>query len=138
LRSLVNQPSPAPPVSERDLARYANKWVVVRGERVVLHADSHDALVAMRPTSRRFKNDNDRIVHLPPRSISTEPESTRYRPPAKRNPEEAAMTVVDPTPDDVPEPTPDPVPDPVPDPDPQPEPSPPDTTAAPHVSPLGP
>jgi len=72
LRSLVYRPSPQPPISESDLARYANKWVVVRGERVVLHADSYDALVAMRPTSRRFKNDNDRIVHLPPRTISTE------------------------------------------------------------------
>ena len=72
MRSLVYRPSPQPPVSERDLERCADKWVVVRGGRVVLHADSYDALVAMRPTSRRFKNDNDSIVHLPPRSISTQ------------------------------------------------------------------
>jgi hypothetical protein len=72
MRSIEFHPSSRPPVCDRDLGKYADKWVVVRSGRVVLHADSHDALVAMRPTSRRFKNRNDRIVHLPPQSISTE------------------------------------------------------------------
>ena len=72
MRSIEFHPSSSPPVCNRDLEQYADKWVVVRGGRVVLHADSYDALVALRPTSRRFKNRNDRIVHLPPRSISTE------------------------------------------------------------------
>lgn len=64
MRSIAFHPSSRPPVSERDLERYAGRWVVVRGGKVVLQASSHDALVAKR-TSGRFKS-GDAIVHLPP------------------------------------------------------------------------
>ena len=64
MRSIAFHPSSRPPVSDRDLQRYANLWVVVRGGKVVLHAGSYDALVATR-TSGRFKN-GDRVLHLPP------------------------------------------------------------------------
>ena len=64
MRSLVYRPSPQPPLSGRDLARYANQWVVVRAGKVVLQAATFDDLAQKRRSSR-FK-DNDRILHLPP------------------------------------------------------------------------
>ena len=64
MRSTAFHPSSTPPLSDRDLHRYADKWVVVRGGKVVLQAGSYDALVARR-TSGRFK-DRDRVIHLPP------------------------------------------------------------------------
>jgi hypothetical protein len=64
LRSISFQPSPTPPVSPRDLARYAGKWVVVRAGKVVLQAMTFDEL-AQKRKSGGFK-DGDRILHLPP------------------------------------------------------------------------
>ena len=64
MRSIAFHASSRPPVSDRDLQRYADQWVVVRGGKVVLQAGSYDALVARR-TSRQFKN-GDRVLHLPP------------------------------------------------------------------------
>ena len=64
MRSIAFHPSSRPPVSDRDLQRYADKWVVVRGGKVVLQTASYDALVAKRTTGQ-FKN-GDRVLHLPP------------------------------------------------------------------------
>ncbi len=64
MNSIAFHPSSRPPVSDRDLQRYADKWVVVRGGKVVLHTGSYDALVARR-TSGQFM-DGDRVLHLPP------------------------------------------------------------------------
>ena len=64
MRSLVYRPSPQPPLSGRDLARYADQWVVLRSGKVVLQAPTFDEL-AQKRKSGRFK-DNDRILHLPP------------------------------------------------------------------------
>jgi hypothetical protein len=58
------RPSPRPPLSDRDLERYADKWVAVHGGKVVLKASSYDALVA-KCASRRSKK-RDRIFKLPP------------------------------------------------------------------------
>jgi len=68
MRSIDFRPSPRPPVSDRDLERYANKWVAVHGGKVVLKASSYDALVA-KCASRRSKK-RDRIIHLPPVAAS--------------------------------------------------------------------
>jgi hypothetical protein len=64
MRSLDFHPSPTPPVSARDLSRYADEWVFVRAGKVVRHAASYSELVAQY-TSRRPKN-GDRFLHLPP------------------------------------------------------------------------
>ena len=61
-------PSSHPPVSDRDLERYAGKWVVVRGGKVVLHASSHDALMATLVASTRV-TETDAILQLPPRDV---------------------------------------------------------------------
>jgi hypothetical protein len=68
MRSIAFHPSSRPPLSDRDLQRYADKWVVVRGGKVVLQAGSYDALVARR-TSGQFK-DRDRVLRLPPVAAS--------------------------------------------------------------------
>ena len=71
MRSIAFQPSPRPPVSAGDLARYAGRWVVVRAGKVVLAATTFDELAQKRKSGgfkdgdRRFK-DGDRIIHLPP------------------------------------------------------------------------
>jgi hypothetical protein len=64
MRSIDLHPSSTPPVSARDLVRYADRWVFVRAGKVVQHAASRDELIAM-CTSRRSKN-GDRFLHLPP------------------------------------------------------------------------
>ena len=64
MRSIAFHPSPQSPVSNRDLKRYADKWVVVRDGKVVLLAATFDSL-AQKRKSERFK-DGDRILHLPP------------------------------------------------------------------------
>jgi len=68
MHPLLYRPSSQPPVPDRDLEVYANKWVVVRGGKVVLGASSHDALVAMCASRRSRKR--DRIFHLPPAAAS--------------------------------------------------------------------
>jgi hypothetical protein len=68
MRSIDFHPSSRPPVSDRDLERYADKWVAVHGGKVVLRASSYDALVA-KCASRRSKK-RDRIIHLPPVAAS--------------------------------------------------------------------
>jgi hypothetical protein len=57
------RPSSQPPVSERELERYAGMWVVVRAGKVVMRADRYEDLIALR-ASGRFK-DTDRIIELP-------------------------------------------------------------------------
>jgi len=64
MRSIAFDPSPAPPISNRDLERYADQWVVVRGGKVILKAVTYDDLAGKRK-SGGFK-DGDRILHLPP------------------------------------------------------------------------
>ena len=59
------RPSSQPPVSDRELQRYAGMWVLVRGGKVVLPAGSYDALMA-RVASLRIK-ETDRILQLPTR-----------------------------------------------------------------------
>ena len=63
MRSLSVRPSSQPPVSDHELERYAGMWVLVRGGKVALRADSHDALMSLLEP-RRVK-DTDRICHLP-------------------------------------------------------------------------
>lgn len=63
MRSLSVRPPSQPPVSARELERYAGMWVLVRGGKVVLRAGSYDALISLL-VSRRVK-DNDRIFQLP-------------------------------------------------------------------------
>ena len=65
MRLLSVRPSSQPPVSERELERYAGMWVLVRASKVVLRADSRDALMALIAT-RRVK-DTDKICQLPVR-----------------------------------------------------------------------
>ena len=55
MRSIDFHPSPTPPVSARDLSRYADRWVFVRAGKVVGHAASYHELIAQ-CTSRRPKN----------------------------------------------------------------------------------
>jgi len=71
MRSTAFRPPSRPPVSAGDLARYADKWVVVRSGKVVLQAATFDELAALRST-RRFK-DGDRILHLPPVAVPAKP-----------------------------------------------------------------
>jgi hypothetical protein len=68
MRSIDFRPSPRWPVADRDLERYADKWVAVHGGKVVLRASSYDALV-VKCASRR-SNRRDRIIHLPPVTAS--------------------------------------------------------------------
>jgi len=63
MRPLSVRPSSQPPVSDRDLQRYAGMWVVVRGGKVVLQADSYNALMSVL-ASRRVK-DTDTVRQLP-------------------------------------------------------------------------
>ena len=70
MRSRDFRPSSQPPVSDRDLERYAGKWVVVRGHKVVLQASSYDALIATLG-SKRVKQ-ADAILELPPRDVARE------------------------------------------------------------------
>ncbi len=65
MRSLVYRPSSSPPVSNRDLTLYADKWVVVRAGKVILQAGTFDELAAKRK-SGVFK-DGDKMLRLPPR-----------------------------------------------------------------------
>ena len=67
MRPLLYRPSSVPPVSDRDLERYAGKWVIVRGGKVVQHASSYDELTAR----RKRPNDGDRILRLPPVASSS-------------------------------------------------------------------
>lgn len=68
MRSLDHRfrPPSRPPVSDRELARYAGKWVLVRAGKVVLQASSYDALMSAL-TSKRVR-DTDAIYKLPVRS----------------------------------------------------------------------
>ena len=66
MRSIAFHPSPRPPVPDRDLARYADTWVVVRGGKVVLHAASYDELATKRKSG--WFSDGDRIIYLAPRA----------------------------------------------------------------------
>ena len=78
LRSIDFHPSSTPPVSARDLVRYADRWVVVRAGKVVHQAASYDELIA-RCTSGRSTT-GDRFLHLPPqasRANPTKPGPTR-------------------------------------------------------------
>ena len=61
-------PSSQPPVSDRDLERYADKWVLVRDGKVVLHASRRDALIATLAASARV-TETDAILQLPPRDL---------------------------------------------------------------------
>jgi hypothetical protein len=63
MRSLSVRPSSQPPVSDRELERYAGMWVLVRGGKVVLRADSHDGLMSLL-AARRVK-DTDTVRQLP-------------------------------------------------------------------------
>lgn len=63
-------PSSRPPVSDRDLERYADRWIVVRGGKVVLEASSYDALIATLTSARR--KEGDAILYLPPRDVVRE------------------------------------------------------------------
>ena len=67
MRSRDFHPSPQPPVCDRDLARFAGKWVVVRDGKVVLHANSRDAVIATLVASARAEA--DAILQLPPRDV---------------------------------------------------------------------
>jgi len=64
MRSIDFHPSSTPPVSARDLSRYAGEWVFVRAGRVVQHAAKRDELIGM-CAARRLKS-GDRFLHLPP------------------------------------------------------------------------
>jgi hypothetical protein len=64
MRSVDFHPSPTPPVSARDLLRYADRWVFVRAGKVLQQAATRDELIAQ-CRSRRSKN-GDRRLHLPP------------------------------------------------------------------------
>jgi hypothetical protein len=64
MRSRGLRSSSRPPVSERDLELYADKWVVVRAGKVVLQASSYDVLLASIGSGRL--KEADAIHHLPP------------------------------------------------------------------------
>lgn len=64
MRLLSVRPSSQPPVSDRELQRYAGMWVLVRGGKVALRADSYDALISL--LAPRRLRDTDRIIQLPP------------------------------------------------------------------------
>jgi len=70
MRSLEHRfrPSSLPPVSDRELDRYAGRWVLVRGGKVVLQASSHDALISALASKR--VRDTDAIYKLPVRSAT--------------------------------------------------------------------
>jgi len=57
------RPLSRPPVSDRELERYAGKWVLVRGGKVVLQASSYEALISTL-ASHRVK-DTAVIYELP-------------------------------------------------------------------------
>ena len=63
MRSLSVRPSSQSPVSDRELQRYAGMWVLVRGGKVVLRADSYNALMSLLAAPR--VKDTDRILQLP-------------------------------------------------------------------------
>jgi hypothetical protein len=64
MSSLSVRPSSQPPVSDRELQRYAGMWVLARGGKVALRADSYDALITL--LAQRRVKDTDRIIQLPP------------------------------------------------------------------------